>query len=58
MISLVVLSVIFSLYFYVEAFKWGMSAKKWAIAGFVLGPSLTAHVLNLSPYTLAQCSRV
>ena len=40
MISLVVLSVIFSLYFYVEAFKWGMNAKKWAIAGFALGPIL------------------
>ncbi len=40
MISLVVLSVTFSLYFYVEAFKWGMNAKKWAFAGLILGPVL------------------
>ncbi|OJF67521.1 hypothetical protein BK026_01185 [Alteromonas sp. V450] len=40
MLSLMLLSVFSSLYFYVESFKWGMNAKKWAIAGFVLGPIL------------------
>ena len=40
MISLVLLSVAFAIYFYVEAFKWGMNAKKWAIAGLVFGPVL------------------
>jgi len=27
-------------------------------SGFCVRSNLTAHVLNLSPYTLAQCSRV
>ncbi|BCO22320.1 hypothetical protein LHL20_06710 [Alteromonas sp. McT4-15] len=40
MISLVVLSAICSVYFYVEAFKWGMHAKKWALGGLILGPIL------------------
>ena len=39
-VVLVVLSVLSAVYFYVEAFKWGMHAKKWALAGFVLGPVL------------------
>ncbi|MAI63594.1 MAG: hypothetical protein CL600_01725 [Alteromonas sp.] len=38
MLSLIFLSVIFSVYFYVEAFKWGMNAKRWAAAGLIFGP--------------------
>ncbi|WP_412722625.1 hypothetical protein [Alteromonas sp. D210916BOD_24] len=40
MVVLAVLSVLCAIYFYIEAFKWGMSAKKWALAGFILGPIL------------------
>lgn len=40
MLSLAVLSVFSSVYFYVEAFKWGMHAKKWAAGGFLFGPML------------------
>ncbi len=40
MIALLVLSVVSSLFFYVEAFKSGMKAKLWALAGFFIGPFL------------------
>ncbi len=40
MIALLVLSVVSSLFFYVEAFKSGMKAKSWALAGFFIGPFL------------------
>ncbi len=51
MIFLVVLLFIASsVFFYVEAFKVGLSTTKWAIAGLILGPlalpmfSISAHV--------------
>lgn len=43
-------AVISSLFFYVEAFRSGLAAKKWAVAGFVFGPfilpmfSISQHV--------------
>ncbi len=35
---LVVVSVVFALYYYVEAFKSGLSPKQWAFIGLCLGP--------------------
>ncbi|WP_438863428.1 hypothetical protein [Neptunicella sp.] len=29
-----------SLFYYVQAFKYGLSAKKWALAGLLAGPML------------------
>lgn len=40
MILAIVIGVISSLLFYVESFKSGLSAKKWALAGFFLGPMI------------------
>ena len=37
---LVVVSILSSGYFYVEATKSGMKRKNWALAGLVLGPML------------------
>ncbi len=43
-------AVVSSLFFYVDAFRSGLAAKKWAIAGFVFGPfilpmfSISQHV--------------
>ena len=47
---LIALSVLFSVYYYVDAFKSGLSPKPWAVAGLVLGPvalpmfSISKHV--------------
>jgi len=49
-LSLVLVCMIFSAYFYVEAFKWGMNARRWAAAGLLLGPvvlpmfSISRHI--------------
>ncbi|NDV91125.1 hypothetical protein GTH32_07995 [Alteromonas sp. 345S023] len=40
MLGLIVLSVLSSIFFYVEAVKWGMNAKCWGAAALVLGPLL------------------
>ncbi|MCW8107786.1 hypothetical protein OPS25_04645 [Alteromonas ponticola] len=40
MIALLLIPILSSLFFYVEAFKSGMKAKAWAIAGFFVGPFL------------------
>ncbi|MBC3766726.1 hypothetical protein [Neptunicella marina] len=38
---LILISVLVSaLYYYVQAFKYGLSARKWAIAGLLGGPML------------------
>lgn len=34
------ISLVCSFFFYVEAVKWGMNAKCWAAAAFVMGPFL------------------
>ncbi len=33
-------SLIFSVIYYVQAFKTGLTAKKWAVAGLVFGPAI------------------
>jgi uncharacterized protein YqgC (DUF456 family) len=38
MMFLLALSVLFATYYYVESFKSALPAKRWALAGFVLGP--------------------
>ncbi len=38
MLSLLVVSLLSSLFYYVESFKSGLSAKKWALVGLLLGP--------------------
>lgn len=46
----IVVFVVSSAYFYVKAFKLGLNAKKWAVAGLVFGPfifpmfSISAHI--------------
>ncbi|MCW8093044.1 hypothetical protein [Alteromonas sp. ASW11-130] len=40
MIALLLVSIVSSLFFYVEAFKSGMQAKGWALAGLFVGPFL------------------
>lgn len=38
MLVAVIVGIVCSIYFYVEAFKHGLVAKYWAWAGFFLGP--------------------
>ena len=38
MILAVLIAILSSLFFYVEAFQSAMPAKKWAVAGFIFGP--------------------
>ncbi len=40
MLFIALVALLSSLFFYVEAFCWGMNAKRWAMAGLVLGPVL------------------
>lgn len=40
MIAYLLCSVAFSALYYVQAFKTGLTAKKWALAGLILGPML------------------
>ncbi|MFT4941119.1 MAG: hypothetical protein ACI88A_004182 [Paraglaciecola sp.] len=35
-----VITIFFSTYYYVQSFKTGLAAKKWALAGLFLGPAL------------------
>lgn len=50
MVILLCLSVVFAVYFYVDAFKSGLSPKAWGLAGLVMGPaawpmfSISKHV--------------
>ena len=50
MLSVALVCMIFSVYFYVEAVKWGMNARRWAAAGLLLGPivlpmfSISRHI--------------
>lgn len=38
MLFAVVVSLLCSLYYYVESFKSALPAKKWAVAGLIFGP--------------------
>jgi len=38
--AIFIVTIVFSVYYYVESFKSGLSAKKWALAGFFLGPTI------------------
>ncbi|NCP64308.1 MAG: hypothetical protein GW836_06595 [Paraglaciecola sp.] len=40
MIVYCICSVVFSLLYYVQGFKSGLTAKKWAMAGLIFGPML------------------
>lgn len=40
MIVFALVAVLSSLFYYIEAFRWGMNAKGWAAAGLMLGPVL------------------
>jgi hypothetical protein len=40
MLVFVVSSLLFSTMYYVQSFKTGLTAKKWAIAGLVFGPAI------------------
>lgn len=40
MLIFVLFAVLSSVFFYIEAFTWGMNARRWAIAGLVMGPAL------------------
>ncbi len=40
MLVLLIITLVFSAYYYVESFKSGLSAKKWALAGVFLGPTI------------------
>ncbi len=40
MLTLMLVSVLSSLFFYIESLKSGLAAKRWALAGFILGPLL------------------
>lgn len=50
MLLALISAILFSLFYYVQAFKTGMPAKKWAVAGFICGPfilpmfSISMHV--------------
>jgi hypothetical protein len=50
MLLAIVTAIVSSLFYYVQAFKTGMPAKKWAVAGFLCGPfilpmfSISMHV--------------
>lgn len=38
MIAYVLCSILFSVLYYIQAYKTGLKAKKWAAVGLVLGP--------------------
>ncbi|MDM7859986.1 hypothetical protein QTP81_05180 [Alteromonas sp. ASW11-36] len=38
MLLLIALSLVFSMYYYVDAFKSGLPPKPWAVVGLMLGP--------------------
>lgn len=38
MFAVIILSILSSFYFYIEAFKSGMNQRKWALAGLFFGP--------------------
>lgn len=40
MLTIILVSVLSGVFFYVESLKAGLSAKRWAAAGCVLGPLL------------------
>jgi hypothetical protein len=40
MLGIIVLSLVSSFFFYIEAVKWGMNAKCWGAAALVFGPML------------------
>ncbi|MEW9798125.1 hypothetical protein [Alteromonas sp. CYL-A6] len=40
MLLLVFCAFLSSVYYYVEAFRWGMNARMWALAGLLMGPFL------------------
>jgi hypothetical protein len=40
MILFFISSMLFSLMYYVQSFKTGLTAKKWALAGLLFGPTI------------------
>ncbi|PKH00386.1 hypothetical protein CXF95_02240 [Paraglaciecola sp. MB-3u-78] len=40
MILFFISSVLFSVMYYVQSFKTGLSAKRWALAGLLFGPTI------------------
>lgn len=40
MLGIIILNLLSSVFFYLEAVKWGMNAKRWGAAALVLGPLL------------------
>ena len=40
MLTIVLLSVLSGVYFYIESLKAGLAEKRWALAGVILGPLL------------------
>ena len=40
MLAALLLCILSGLFYYVEAFRTGLSAKRWGIAGLVMGPLL------------------
>ena len=54
MLLALVIAVLSSLFFYVEAFSSGMPAKKWALAGLVMGPFVLPMFAISQHVTLRQ----
>ncbi|WP_416308224.1 hypothetical protein [Neptunicella sp. SCSIO 80796] len=40
MLLILIAVLLSSLFYYVQAFKYGLSAKRWALAGLIAGPML------------------
>jgi len=55
MLLLPVLSVFCAAYFYLKAFKTGLAAKRWAMAGLVFGPLLFPLFFNSLRMAKIRC---